>query len=865
MKTLAIIDTHALLHRCYHALPPFFTIKKEPIGAVYGTASIIMKMVKDLNPDYMAACFDLAQATFRHNEFKAYKANRQEKPDDLIPQFESAKKLFAAFNIKCFEQAGFEADDLIGSITEKFSKEKDLKIIIVTGDSDTLQLVVDDKIVVYTMKKSIQETAMYNEEAVQKRYELNPDQMNDFKGIKGDPSDNIPGVKGIGEIGAIKLLKTFENLENLYQEIENPDFPTKPEYGKIINQKLKEKLLEQKEQAFFSKYLTTIRRDIPINETLNDLKFNGINQETITPLFQEWGFKSLIARLKSNDKNLIAEIPQQTNEAITSKSEIQTLINQIKDQDEVVLFDNGGGLEIMFKNQTFKLSLTANDSKPISQILTSEKIKKVGYDLKTLYKSLKKCGITLNGITFDIKIASWLLNSEGREYSIEKIWQRTFRQEPPNKPYIILISEIKSEQEKKIKEWNLLEVFSSIEMPLIPILAEMEIAGVKAQKETFQKLSGEIEIEINDLEQEIYKLTNSKFNISSPKQVSEILFTKLQIPTKGLRKTPGGVISTQESELAKIKDAHPAISLMLKYRELSKLKSTYIDALPELIDPKTNRIHTNYNQTGTATGRLSSDNPNLQNIPAQGDWAEKIRCGFIADTNKKFLSLDYSQIELRVAASLSEDPKMTEAFKQNKDIHTLTASEVNNVPFNQVTPEMRRQAKTLNFGVLYGMGSKAFSENTGMPRVQAQTFIEEYYHDFVGIKQWQEQTIKNGQNQGYIKTLTGRQRWAMDLTSENQKYRAMAERAAINFPIQGLAADIIKIAMIDIDNKIKELKIQDKVKMILQIHDELIFEVDESFAKQAEVIIKEIMEQAFKLNVPVRADAHIGNNLAETK
>jgi DNA polymerase-1 len=303
----------------------------------------------------------------------------------------------------------------------------------------------------------------------------------------------------------------------------------------------------------------------------------------------------------------------------------------------------------------------------------------------------------------------------------------------------------------------------------------------------------------------------------------------------------------------------------LKYRELSKLKSTYIDALPELIDPKTHRIHTNYNQTGTATGRLSSDNPNLQNIPAQGDWAEKIRQGFIADTNKKFLSLDYSQIELRVAASLSQDPKMTEAFKQNKDIHTLTASEVNNVPFDQVTPGMRRQAKTLNFGVLYGMGSKAFSENTGMPRAQAQIFIEEYYHDFVGIKQWQEQTIKNGQNQGYIKTLTGRQRWAMDLTSENQKYRAMAERAAINFPIQGLAADIIKIAMIDIDNKIKELEIQDKVKMILQIHDELIFEVNEDFVSDAKTLIKEIMEQAFKLNVPVRADAHIGDNLAQTK
>jgi DNA polymerase I len=391
----------------------------------------------------------------------------------------------------------------------------------------------------------------------------------------------------------------------------------------------------------------------------------------------------------------------------------------------------------------------------------------------------------------------------------------------------------------------------------------METNGIELDTAHFQKLSQEITTEIVELEKEIHKIAESDFNISSPKQLSEILFTKLGIPTKGLKKTPGGVISTQETELNKMADKHPIIPLILKHRELMKLKNTYIDPLPELADAE-KRIHTNYNQTGTATGRLSSDNPNLQNIPAQGEWAKKIREGFVCDKEKVLISLDYSQIELRIAAALSQDKKMTQAFKDGKDIHSLTASEINNIPLDKITPEMRRQAKVLNFGVLYGMGSRAFSQEAGLSKEKAANFIEEYYHDFVGIKQWQEKIINEGQSIGYIHTLTGRKRWVLDLASQNQKYRAMAERAAINFPIQGLAADIIKLAMIEINKTLKTKGLDENIKMLLQVHDELIFEVYKNYSEKARELIDKIMENAFKLDsVEIKADSKIGKNLAE--
>jgi len=867
MKTLVIIDANALIHRCFHALPPLTTPKGEPIGAVYGTVNIILKMMRELNPTHMAACFDLGEPTFRHQEFKAYKGTRAKTPEDLGPQFAATKKLFDAFGIKHFEKSGFEADDLIGALSEKFKKEAD-KILIVTGDLDTLQLVEDEKVMVYTMKKSWQETTIYDEKAVKERFELLPNQMTDFKGIKGDPSDNIPGVLGIGEKGAITILKKYGSLENLYKEMEDPLFdpPKEIKAGTV------KKLREQKEQAFFSKYLATIRKDITLDVSLDDLEFKGFNPDKIVPLFEEWRFNSLIPRLKMAVTNKPEEQLIKSSEAKqTTISEISdnpqgdlNSLNTVKSGDEITLYNEGETLEIIWDYKISTIDLKSDELQLIKPMLESPEILKTGWQLKELFKKLKTYNIELAGFHHDIKIASWILNSEAKDYSLEKIYQRSFRIDfPINERRVTTIKKIKEFQRKKIEEFELENVFHNIEIPLIPILGQMEMEGIELNVPHFKKLSQEITVEIVELEKEIHKMAESNFNISSPKQLSEILFTKLGISTKGLKKTPGGVISTQETELNKMADKHPIIPLILRHRELMKLKNTYIDPLPELADTK-KRIHTNYNQTGTATGRLSSDNPNLQNIPAQGQWAKKIREGFICDKEKVLISLDYSQIELRIAAALSEDEKMTQAFKDGKDIHSLTASEINNLPFDKITPDMRRQAKVLNFGVLYGMGSRAFSQEAGLSKEKAANFIEEYYHDFVGIKQWQEKIIEEGKTIGYINTLTGRKRWVLDLASENQKYRAMAERAAINFPIQGLAADIIKLAMIEIDKTLKEKRLTEEIKMLLQVHDELIFEVYNNYSGKAKELIDKIMENAFKLDsVEIKADSKIGNNLAE--
>jgi len=864
MKTFVIIDANALIHRCFHALPPLTTPKGEPIGAVYGTTNIILKMMRELNPTHIAACFDLGEPTFRHEEYKDYKGKRAKTPEDLGPQFTTTKKLFDAFGIKHFEKSGFEADDLIGALSEKFKKEAD-KILIVTGDLDTLQLVEDEKVMVYTMKKSWQETTIYNEKAVKERFELLPNQMTDFKGIKGDPSDNIPGVLGIGEKGAITILKKYGTLENLYKEMEDPLFdpPKEIKAGTI------KKLQEQKEQAFFSKYLATIRKDITLDISLDDLEFKGFNLDKIVALFQEWRFDSLIPRLKMTvskeepKQPIKSEGGKEIKEVIINQNNLDSL-NTIKNGDEIILHDLDNNLEILWDHKISNLDFKSDELQLIKPLLESSEIKKTGWQLKELFKKLKTLNIELRGLNHDIKIASWILNSEIKDYSIEKIYQRSFHKDLPlNEPKTVVIKAIRDFQEKKIKEFNLENVFQNIEIPLIPILGQMEMEGIKLNIPHFQKLSKEITEEIIELEKEIHKIAASDFNISSPKQLSEILFTKLGISTKGLKKTPGGVISTQETELNKMADKHPIIPFILKHRELMKLKNTYIDPLPELADFQ-ERIHTNYNQTGTATGRLSSDNPNLQNIPAQGQWAKQIREGFICDSEKVLISLDYSQIELRIAAALSKDKKMTQAFKDGKDIHSLTASEINNLPFDKITPEMRRQAKVLNFGVLYGMGSRAFSQEAGLSKEKATNFIEEYYRDFIGIKQWQEKIIEEGKTIGYISTFTGRKRWVMDLASQNQKYRAMAERAAINFPIQGLAADIIKLAMIEIDKTLKTKGLTDDIKMLLQVHDELIFEVYKNYSEKAKELIDKIMENAFKLDsVEIKADSKIGKNLSE--
>jgi DNA polymerase-1 len=920
MKNLVIIDANALIHRSFHALPPLTTPEGEPIGAVYGTARIILKMLREMDIEYIVACFDLAEPTFRHKEYEEYKAKRIKTPDDLGSQFSLTKELFNNLGIKIYEKAGFEADDLIATITEKLKKEN-VKILIATGDLDTLQLVENDKVVVYTLKKGVSETTTYNEEAVRERYGIGPELITDLKGIKGDPSDNIIGVVGIGEKGAINLIKKFGKLEDIYNSIESPDFKLDKEIPKGVYSKL----IEQKEQAFFSKYLATVKRDVDIEVKLNELKFKGLDKEKIFPLLKKWGFNSLIAQLKNNlenekeisekknsekkishkeisDKNSKKEISNKKDKEVSEDSEKEIYQKKVFDKnilnknsgnknisqkyifdkeefevlfnfekikkdikEEIYIFFEDNYCEILIGNRIFKGELNNESIKYLSDIFSNEKILKNGYDLKNLIKFLFKFNIELKGINFDIKIASWLLNPDIKKYGLERIFNNFFPElisHFSSLPFCFSIKKITEKQEEKIKELELENVFREIELPLINVLAKMENRGISINSKHFKKLEKEISKEISQLEKEIYEFAGEKFNISSPKQISEILFIKLKISTKGLRKTPGGVISTQEKELEKIISEHLIVERIMKHRELSKLQNTYIESLPKEVSKETGKIHTNFNQVGTATGRLSSESPNLQNIPVQGNWAKRIRKGFIPEKGKIFLSMDYSQIDLRVAASLSDDKKMIEAFKQNKDIHSITAAEINNIEYIEITSEMRRQAKVLNFGILYGMGWRAFSQNAKISKEQAIKFIEEYFKNFSSIKNWQESIKNSARKNGFVQTLTGRKRWVSDINSGNQKYRAMAERIAINFPVQGLSADIIKIAMNKINQFLKKEKLEEKIYPILQIHDELIFEVEEDYKEKAEELLKNIMENSYILkNVKLKVSSEFGRDL----
>ncbi len=849
--TLILIDSHALIHRCFHALPNLTTPKGEPIGAVYGTIRIILKIIREFKPDYLAACFDLAEPTFRHKEYKEYKATRPKTDENLIPQFDKVREFFSAVPIKYFEIPGYEADDLIGTLVKKFSNEKDLKIIILTGDLDTLQLVDDDKVVVYTMKKGIQDTVIYNEKEVQERYGLSPKQLIDFKALKGDPSDNILGVKGIGEKTAIELIKHFETLKNLYQKIENENFQKTSE-ARLIKPKTLAALLDQKEQAFFSKYLTTLNCNAPLEVKLSDLKFNGINKESLIPLFKKWRFESLVNQLMPEESQ--TNTPENAFSQASIQWQTEQKLNPLPTQAEAIINLNKN-VELLVADQFFSLPKDQNSFNKIKQFSL------VGYDLKNIVKQIDDYNLNLN---HDIKIAQWLINSELKDYSLQRIWQIIFKTPLPNDNILTILKKIKTAQVNKIKELALTNVFQQIEMPLVNVLAQMEHFGIKINPDHFYRLTDELNHELQKLEKEIFELTNSEFNINSPKQLSQVIFQKLNLNNKHLSKTATGLLSTRENELIKIKDLHPAIAKILQYRELMKLKSTYLEPLPSLMDENC-RIHTTYNQTGTATGRLSSENPNLQNIPIEGELAKKIRQGFVAEKGYQFVGFDYSQIELRIAASLADDPKMKEAFLNDQDIHALTAAEINNTTLDQVTPAMRRQAKTLNFGILYGMGAKAFSETAQIPKDQAKKFIEEYYHDFANIKDWREKTLAEARQTGCVKTLSGRIRWVWDLISGNQKYRSLAERAAINFPIQGLAADIIKKAMIKINDFLQKENAIDDIRLILQIHDELIFEVKENKVEWTINNLLPLMEQNEFLSVPLKAQYHTGETLADLK
>ncbi|MBI2064855.1 MAG: DNA polymerase I [Candidatus Yanofskybacteria bacterium] len=891
MRKLVLIDSNALVHRAFHALPPTLTSPKGVLtNAVYGFTSVLLKMIKDLKPDYIAATYDLAGPTFRHEEFAEYKAHREKAPDELYAQIPLTKEVLKAFGIPIYEKQGFEADDVIGALAELGKKEKNIQVVIVTGDLDTLQLVDGEKVVVFTLRKGLTDTMIYNEEEVRKRYGLNPDQVVDYKGLKGDPSDNIPGVPGIGDKTASMLVQKYGSIEGLYKKLEKTGNKEK------LSPKLIEKLIENKDLAIFSKKLSTIIRDVPIGFSLEKSDWRkNLSRQDFEKTLKELGFYSLVKRfdemergtnLAGQDKPLTLDLgiekakEEIASPAMTTQADIEGALDVMAKSRELAFdiregifgFTNDGKNFISFDLQDLKKSkkgLPAQAGsdrfwKTFATIFENEKILKYGHDLKNLSKVLIEKGVHIQGVNFDTKIAAYLIKADRKDYELRDLYFNEINEELglDMESRLQAVWRLKGHLWERLKGDNLVKVFEEIEMPLVQILAEMELVGIKIDLNSLKILSKLVNKEAAKLEKEIYKLAGIEFNINSPAQMKDVLFEKLQLKGK-VRKTGKGALSTAAPELEKLSAEHPIIDLILKYRELQKLRTTYIEPFPRLVDPKTERLHTTLNQTGTVTGRLSSQDPNLQNIPVKTELGQEFRKAFIASSGYKLISFDYSQLELRIAAHISGDKKMTAAFKRGEDIHTRTAAEIFEVAPENVTPSMRREAKTLNFGLLYGMGLLGFQRASGVSRDRAREFIDRYMNEFSGIAKYMEEMRLKARKEGFVETIFGRRRYLPEINSGMPQLVAQAERMAINMPVQGTEADLLKISMIRINDLIHKEYGEGDINMLLQIHDEILFEAKNSLIEKVSPQIKNIMENVHQLDVPLIVDVKSGNNWSD--
>lgn len=794
-KTLVLLDAHAIIHRAYHALPDFSSSQGEPTGALYGIVAMLINIIRDLKPDYVVACYDLPEKTFRHHAFDGYKAGRQKADDSLVRQIVTSRELFEAFGIPMYEAPGFEADDVLGTIVEQTKSDAGLRIMIATGDMDTLQLVDDERVQVYTLKKGIQDTVIYSEQAVRDRYGFGPSQVPDYKGLRGDPSDNIPGVPGIGEKTGSQLVAAGGTLENLYKILkEHPEQLS----AAGIKDRILGLLREHEEQAFFSKTLATIRRDAPIVFTLPEKTFSdSVDLPRIRETLLKYEFKSLVSRVNTL---LGAGETEVQAEASAEKTEVgKQSVEQVR---------------------------TPHDS-----------------------RQLLRAGIML-----------WLIDSDKTNPSEEEIFRATRTETIPDAIEAL---------QKELEHEHLDRVFHEIEEPIIPIVENMSEHGILLDREYFANFSKELHAILEQHASSIYELAGTNFNINSPKQLGEILFEKLGLPTKGKRGAAGS-FSTRVEVLEELIDAHPIVPRIMEYREVQKLVSTYVDVLPTLLGDD-GRLHAKFLQHGTTTGRFSSSDPNLQNIPIRSELGKKIRNGFLAAPGHVLIACDYSQIELRIAAILSRDEKFIQIFQEGKDVHAGVASLVFGVPENEVTYEMRRRAKIINFGILYGMGVLALKKQLGTSREEAQQFLDNYKHTFTGIQSYMEAVKESARKKGYTETLFGRRRQFTALRSPLPYLRAQAERMAINAPIQGTAtADVIKLAIRYIQEDLERAGFIDRAHLVLQIHDELVYEVEEPIANEVLALIKHAMESVLERSfleyqspVPLIGEGAIGKNWGE--
>ncbi|SET79055.1 DNA polymerase I [Salinibacillus kushneri] len=877
-EKLVLVDGNSILYRAFFALPLLNNEKGVYTNAVYGFTTMLLRILEEEKPSHLLVAFDAGKTTFRHKTYTEYKGGRQKTPSELSEQFPLVKELLGAFDISHYELDQYEADDIIGTMSNE-AKQDDMDVKVISGDRDLLQL-VDKGVNVSLTKKGVTNIENYTPEFLEEKVGIRPDQVVDMKALMGDSSDNIPGIPGVGEKTAVKLLKQFGTLEAIYENLDQ-----------INGKKLKEKLENHKDDAFMSKELATINRESPIKVKLNDITYNGYKPQRVLELFKELGFHSLLNRIEGGDY----ETEQETN----SLEEIEyRLIEDVKSDlfsgkdalflemlEEHYYYGTVLGFAVVnHKGNYFIPTEVALNSEAFKAWAEDEKQEKFVFDAKRVTVALKRQEIDIKGISFDMLLASYIINPAENHHDVPSISQRMdfynlsydeevygkgAKQKVPEEEVMSehvvrkanAIFQLKDSIVDKLKENDQYHLYTDLELPLAAVLGEMEYYGVQVDTDRLNEMGAELKERLNTLEQEIYELAGESFNINSPKQLGHILFEKLELPV--IKKTKTGY-STAADVLEQLKDKHEIMPKILLYRQLGKLQSTYIEGLLKVVDEGEQKIHTRFNQALTQTGRLSSTEPNLQNIPIRLEEGRKIRQAFIPSKEDWVIFAgDYSQIELRVLAHIAGDEKLIDAFQNNLDIHTKTAMDVFKVDDDKVTSNMRRQAKAVNFGIVYGISDYGLSQSLGITRKEAKAFIETYFESFPGVKAYMDQIVKEAKQNGYVTTIMNRRRYLPEITSRNFNRRSFAERTAMNTPIQGSAADIIKKAMIDLAARLEEENFE--AKLLLQVHDELILEAPKHEIERLQQTLLEVMENTVQLDVPLKVDFACGDTWFDAK
>jgi DNA polymerase-1 len=846
-RPVLLIDSNALIHRSFHALPPLEKADGQIVNAVYGYASVLIRVIQDLRPQDVIAVFDAPGKVFRHEKFPEYKATRTKAPQELYDQIPLVKDLVTAFDIPVIDRQGFEADDIIGSLAKMISREYDVPVIIVTGDMDATQL-VDSKISLFTLRKGVNDTVLMTPKEVEEKFGVTPEQITDFKGLKGDASDNIPGVPGVGDKTAQTLLGHFGTIEAIYEAIDPvndyADLPT--DLQTIIKKRIFNLLKGHKDQALLSKDLAIIKTDMDVEWKPNHQYADEIDVAKVSEKLKDFEFDSLIKRLPQPKGDEEKTLEKQTGGLFAQYTGDKLPTADITKDDIIAIHPESDGW--LLSNTKGENVYLADTNKLVKYLEKAQEIR--GFNLKDLIHQISFKLNWLDKDWYDYGLFLYLLDPGQRQYT-KKEFERFCKEKNSN----VLLVDSFDLVTKTLEEKGLTSLYFDIETPLLKVLAAMEIHGVKISREQLAELSKRLHDTADSLTKEIYDISGQEFNINSPKQLSKVLFEDLGLPPKG-RKNASGYFSTSADVLEGLKE-HEIVGKILEYREVTKLASTYVDVLPTLAD-KEGRIHTTFDQTIAATGRLSSNNPNLQNIPAHSDLGREVKSAFVAPEGHSFLACDYSQIELRLAAHLSGDEALIEIFTNGEDVHTSTAARVNRVKPEEVTYEMRSFAKVINFGILYGMGVTSLAANLGIPRKEASEFLKQYKASFPGLMAFIEDQKSKARAEGVARTEFGRIRDVASLYAQNQRMQSFADRIAINMPIQGLQADIIKMAMVKIFDIIKD---KEDITMILQIHDELVFEVKDASVESYKDQIINVMAEIYQASVPILVDAEVSKHL----